>query len=440
MAIEGKLGRFTLSHCTLTPHGTVAPDERAGPAGYASLIASAPNESLTVTLDHSICGALALPETVASLNVADSIIDPPRRAALPALVSGSLEPFPALTASSGQLFVSVAGAGPFTVTLGGKPKSLALAAKSLEEALHVASADDAFRLARVAVISDRLAVLSGAAGPVLIAAIEGDPTAAELRLLAPDGLAASAFVGDRVGASLELPENAVIEIRQPRKAGSPIAMPGGPVPLARVGLWLDSQLALKFRKQHQMVWSGALDDRLLLVWASTASLFRPSGTRADSLTITKLALQCDWPAIAADSTGAAPGPPARIERSTLLGPLHLRELTLAADSLLAGRVDIDRRQQGCVRFCYVAPGSSTPHQVNCCPDDAWPEFSATAYPAPAYGQLAASASAALRAGAANGAEIGAFNELLQPQREANLLASLGEYLRFGLEAGLILVN
>jgi hypothetical protein len=33
--------------------------------------------------------------------------------------------------------------------------------------------------------------------------------------------------------------------------------------------------------------------------------------------------------------------------------------------------------------------------------------------------------------------MGAFRFLQQPQREANLRMSLGEYLRFGLEAGLV---
>jgi hypothetical protein len=32
--------------------------------------------------------------------------------------------------------------------------------------------------------------------------------------------------------------------------------------------------------------------------------------------------------------------------------------------------------------------------------------------------------------------MGAFHNLYQPRREANLRAALGEYLRFGLEAGI----
>jgi hypothetical protein len=46
----------------------------------------------------------------------------------------------------------------------------------------------------------------------------------------------------------------------------------------------------------------------------------------------------------------------------------------------------------------------------------------------------------IRAGADNGAEMGVFNMLMQPQREANLLTRFEEYLAFGLEAGLIFVE
>jgi hypothetical protein len=36
--------------------------------------------------------------------------------------------------------------------------------------------------------------------------------------------------------------------------------------------------------------------------------------------------------------------------------------------------------------------------------------------------------------------MGAFHDLLQPQRIAGLRASLDEYLRFGLEAGIFLAS
>ena len=44
--------------------------------------------------------------------------------------------------------------------------------------------------------------------------------------------------------------------------------------------------------------------------------------------------------------------------------------------------------------------------------------------------------ASIRAGADDEAEMGAFHDLFQPQRESNLRTRLDEYVRFGLEAGI----
>ena len=63
-----------------------------------------------------------------------------------------------------------------------------------------------------------------------------------------------------------------------------------------------------------------------------------------------------------------------------------------------------------------------------------PVFSARQYGHPNYGQLAVNCPAELQTGAEDGSEMGAFSYLKQPQREANLRASLKEYLRFGLDA------
>ena len=45
----------------------------------------------------------------------------------------------------------------------------------------------------------------------------------------------------------------------------------------------------------------------------------------------------------------------------------------------------------------------------------------------------------IRKGADTGASMGAWCFLEEPQREANLLSALDEYLRFGLQAGLFYV-
>jgi hypothetical protein len=56
---------------------------------------------------------------------------------------------------------------------------------------------------------------------------------------------------------------------------------------------------------------------------------------------------------------------------------------------------------------------------------------------PAYMQLSASCPAAITTGAEDGGEMGAFHLVQQAQRLANLRNALEEYLRVGLEAGVL---
>jgi hypothetical protein len=69
-----------------------------------------------------------------------------------------------------------------------------------------------------------------------------------------------------------------------------------------------------------------------------------------------------------------------------------------------------------------------------------PTFTSDCYGDPGYAQLSQSCANELRTGAEDGAEMGVFNDLKQPQRESNLQANLEEYLRFGLEAGIFYIT
>ena len=51
------------------------------------------------------------------------------------------------------------------------------------------------------------------------------------------------------------------------------------------------------------------------------------------------------------------------------------------------------------------------------------------------GQLAATTATEIETGADDETEMGVFGFLAQPQRRENLAVALGEYLRFGMEAG-----
>ena len=175
-----------------------------------------------------------------------------------------------------------------------------------------------------------------------------------------------------------------------------------------------------------------------------------------------------------DSAGSS-GPPAHIERSTLLGSGRFLKLDLASESIFTGPVNVDQRQAGCVRFSFVPAGSQTPQQYRCQPaleiaqqkdqrraDAAktgiplpfgweaaleaavqqWllPSFETVDYGRPDFAQLRRTGPIQIRTGAADGSEMGVFCVLKQPQRESNLRLRLDEYLPVGLEAGLIYVT
>lgn len=141
--------------------------------------------------------------------------------------------------------------------------------------------------------------------------------------------------------------------------------------------------------------------------------------------------------------------------STLLGTTDAGRLE-ASNCLFDAPVTIARRQEGCVRYSHVPIASKTPRRHRCQPDlvmtdlsgaDATreamrvtPAFTSIRFATPAYGQLTRSTAPEIRTGADNGAEMGVWNLLQQPQREANLALALDEYLRFGLEASPIFVN
>lgn len=55
-------------------------------------------------------------------------------------------------------------------------------------------------------------------------------------------------------------------------------------------------------------------------------------------------------------------------RTTVIGKVKTHAIALAENSIFEGTVTVGRRQKGCVRFCYVPPGSRTPRRYECQPD------------------------------------------------------------------------
>lgn len=146
------------------------------------------------------------------------------------------------------------------------------------------------------------------------------------------------------------------------------------------------------------------------------------------------------------------GPPTRLERCTIFGPVMVDALSLASEVIFTEPVKVQRRQSGCMRFCYVPQGSRTSSRFRCQPDLALveskesddevillarvqPRFTATDYGDPAFAQLADDCAVEIRTGAEDGSEMGVFSHLKNTQRKINLDTILDEYLPAGLEMG-----
>ncbi|MFN2466988.1 MAG: hypothetical protein ABR521_02475 [Gaiellaceae bacterium] len=148
-----------------------------------------------------------------------------------------------------------------------------------------------------------------------------------------------------------------------------------------------------------------------------------------------------------------------LEQVTAIGRIKAEALQLVSNSILLaelpggidplewpGPVVARRRQDGCVRFSYVPPGSRTPRRYRCQPEreaDAArvePILTSFRYADPGYCQLADATSPPIREGADDESELGAFHHLYLPRREAHLRTRLDEQVRFGLEAGVFHVT
>jgi hypothetical protein len=158
-----------------------------------------------------------------------------------------------------------------------------------------------------------------------------------------------------------------------------------------------------------------------------------------------------------------------IERSTVFGIVQVHSVELAENCIFTGCVDVARRQQGCMRFCYVPSGCRTPRRYHCQPDlveklvlelfaqnkiteeekdrrieferlRVRPRFNSVRYGMPAYCQLSESCAVEIQRGADDESEMGVFHDLFNPQREANLRARLEEYTPAGTDAGILFAS
>ena len=151
-----------------------------------------------------------------------------------------------------------------------------------------------------------------------------------------------------------------------------------------------------------------------------------------------------------------------LSRVTVLGGAEVHSTGLVENSILTGALDCERRQTGNVSFCYLAPGSRTPKRTNCQPDAALarveaeiargtpaasnrgqlealitarlvPRFDSVQFGQPAYARLAGDAAPELTHGAHDEGELGAYHDLWQPLRVADLRTQLQQFVPAGVD-------
>ncbi len=154
-----------------------------------------------------------------------------------------------------------------------------------------------------------------------------------------------------------------------------------------------------------------------------------------------------------DLDNNGPGAALSATSTTVIGKIHAREFGTVSNSILLARLSqadswnaavwTERKQTGCVRFSYLPFDSIVPRRYRCQPDSEEsarrlsPRFTSLDFGQAAYGQISVSTSEKIWRGADDESEMGAFHHLYAPQRDRNLRIRLREYLRVGLEAGII---
>src|SRR5215217_8143872 len=412
--LQGRLEELSIAHCTLVPGRSLDEDGWPLELGSSSVIVDGGNDRLKVEIDHSILGSLRLPAEIGELRVQDSIIDSATRdrsaRLIPALISGNLSSV-SLSSDTPAVNVTIGREGPHRAVFPAdvpKPATRAPARDQLQAAIRNAHGSQAFTDAHVIAVDNRLAVLPGVAEVVAIEAAGADPTASELKLDRPSARQVYALVTGALPPSFTLSStsprvNVTIGDEGPHTAVFS-GVPGSPAP-AR------NQLQAAIRSAHDsQAFKDALvgsteDNRLVVLPGTDGVAVTFSRAPNDETTLKELALESERTAIAGSDGGELPGPPATLERTTIFGKVHVKELILASEVIFNDPVVSERRQAGCVRFSYVPEGSRTPRRYRCQPDLALegviddrarqasirarltPSFTSVHYGHPAYTQL-----------------------------------------------------
>jgi hypothetical protein len=437
LATSGGSAPFTWS----LVDGSLPPAVSLSPSG---LISGTPSDAASSTFTAQVKDAAGA-SAAATFSI---VIAPPLVIATTALPSGEVNiAYAATLAASG-------GTPPYTWSLaaGALPSALTLASAGSIQGTPSAAGATSLTLR----CSDRNSVTATAAVQLVIATAPVITTPAAL----PTGVAGSNYSANlavsggvppfqwSVSAGA-LPLGLAITA-QSNLAGTPAA-PG----TFSATLTVEDSNNVSASRQFTVI---IIDDNPALAVSLTRSICGPLSLDA----VMQLTVVDSIVDAAGGIAIAAPTADASIQTSTVLGTIGsvsssgVRTLE-AGNSIFTAPIFVERRQAGCIRFCYAAPGSRTPRRYRSQPDLALqnvtdpllrsavlacltPVFTSVAYRQPGYGQLSEACAAEIRSGAEDGSEMGAFDFLKQPQRADNLRTSLDEFLRFGLEAGIFFVT
>jgi len=180
-----------------------------------------------------------------------------------------------------------------------------------------------------------------------------------------------------------------------------------------------------------------------------------------SVTLTNCIVDAGDPAAVAFAAvdGDAAGGALQATNCTLVGRVHSAAIASASNCIFHARASLtgsttswpapvwsERRQEGCLRFSYLPLESIVPRRYRCQPAAAAdasrvvPLFDSLRYGDASYCQLARRSANEIRTGADDGAEMGVHHEQMAQQRESNLRLRLAEYLRVGLDGGLLFAD
>lgn len=444
---EDILRKLELVHTTLVPGRGVTADGAPVEPELPSIWVAPTNSEIEILLERSIAGSIVAPAESLGITAKDTIIDAASRDGdatfLPALVSGTLQPFPNafLTSPARKLTVAIGTRSSHDISIPVMPISLKHAADQLQASIRAIDDGPEHRNAVVMHTKSGLVLLGGNGAQVRILPFEDDPTAEQLKLVLPHGRECLVLQSAELPDPLTLTSTAP-KVRVQMDGEEPIEVPfaeppiGNPRDLLREAIRnVDPDPRLANAEVLR------IQNRMLVIPGSPGRAMMLLAAETDETTVAELGLFGVCAAIAGDPAGSLAGPPAKLDQVTVLGRMNVRQLD-ASNCIFDERLLVQRRQTGCVRFSYVAPGSMTPRRYSCQPDGPGiePSFTSRHYGEAAYGQLSLGCPSQIRTGADDGAEMGVFHFLMQPQRETNLRVRLDEYLPFGLQAGLIFVT